>query len=74
MVDCDYRNFAPLLVGPVGIVLGILAVGRSRGTRSPRPEVGIGLLCVAIGALHIARGLGLIELDITGGITGGSPC
>jgi hypothetical protein len=69
-VDCDYRNFGPLLVGPVAIVLGLVAMAGSRKSREPARELGLGLLCVAVGALHIVRGLGMLDFDITGG----NPC
>ena len=69
-VDCDYRNFGPLLVGPVAIVLGLVAMVRSRRSRQPARELGLGLLCVTVGVLHIVRGLGIVDFDFTGG----SPC
>lgn len=67
VVECDYRNFAPLLLGPPTIVLGLLALARSRRPgQQAALEAGLGLLCVAIGVLHVVRGLGIVDLDLLG--------
>jgi len=67
VVECDYHNYAPLLLGPPAIVLGLLALVRSRRPgQQATLEAGLGLLCVAIGVLHVVRGLGVVDLDLLG--------
>lgn len=70
VVDCDYRNFGPLLVGPVAVVLGLVTLARSRRSTSPGRDAGLGLLIVAAGVLHVLRGLGVVDFDPMGA----SPC
>jgi len=70
VVDCDYRNFGPLLVGPVAVVLGLVTLARRRRGTSPARDAALGLVIVAAGLLHVLRGLGVIDLDLLGN----NPC
>lgn len=64
-VECDYRDFAPLMAGPVAIVLGVLTMASSsRPGRERSRELAVGALCVALGAFHLARGLGVLDFSL----------
>lgn len=64
-VDCDYRDFAPLLVGPIAIVLGAITLARSSNPGLDRSrELAIGGICLALGVLHFARGLGIVDFSL----------
>lgn len=61
VVDETNMDFAPFLMGPAAIIAGIVALAtaskaREEG-RSTGLNVGMGLLAVAIGLLHIVRGV-----------------
>jgi hypothetical protein len=69
--DCDYRDFGGLLVGPAAIVLGVLAIARAgRPGHHPTRELIVGVVCLALGAVHLLRGLGILDIDLTGS----NPC
>jgi hypothetical protein len=69
--DCDYHNFGPLLVGPVALVLGVLTLVRARRPgQKPSRELAAGVAVVALGALHLLRGVGVLDIDLTGS----NPC
>jgi hypothetical protein len=71
VTDCDYHDFSGLLFGPAAVVLGLVAAARSRrGGARAGAELGLGFLCVALGALHVLRGLGVVDIDLTGS----NPC
>ena len=71
VVECDYHDVGPLLVGPVAAVFGLVTAARSGRTGAQKGrEAAIGLLCVAVGVLHVLRGLGIVDLDLSGG----NPC
>jgi hypothetical protein len=62
VTDCSYTNFGPIVFGPLGIVAGLWAV-LARGRRPPERrsmELGLGLVCVALGLLHVLGGLDLL--------------
>jgi hypothetical protein len=62
VTDCDYTNFAPILLGPLGAAAGLWAV-LTRKRRAPerqRFELGTGLLLVALGLLQLLGGLGVL--------------
>jgi len=69
VTDCSYLNLAPWIFGPVALVAGItaLAGARAAGAAGSRNRA-LGALCIVLGAVHLLRGLGVIEL-----LTG-SPC
>lgn len=61
VVEETNMDFAPFIFGPAAIIAGIVAMatasrGRQAG-QSSRLNLGMGLLCVAIGLLHIVRGV-----------------
>jgi hypothetical protein len=66
-VDCEYHDYGPLLAGPAAIVLGLLTVARSgRPGLNRQRELGLGLLVVAIGLVHLLRFTGAVTLDLSG--------
>lgn len=61
LTSCTYVDAGPLLLAPVAAVAGLVAVARCRRPgRRALLEVGVGLLCVAVAALHVFRGLGVL--------------
>ncbi|HEY8548118.1 MAG TPA: hypothetical protein VIL36_23835 [Acidimicrobiales bacterium] len=66
VVDCDYRNYGPLLLGPVAVWLGLQAVVRGRRSEGAGRDVALGALVAAVGVLHVLRGLGVVDLDLLG--------
>lgn len=61
MTSCTYIDAGPLLLAPLAAIAGLVAVVRCRKPgRKTAVEVGVGLLCVAIAALHVLRGLGIL--------------
>lgn len=72
MVECSYTNLAPLIFGPLAVILGLVAVVRGRrsayaGSRAWQ----LGMLAVGLGAVHLLRAAGVVTLDVLGS---GSPC
>lgn len=64
-IECDYRDFAPLLVGPVVVVLGAITMSHSSRPGLERSrELAVGGLCVALGLFHFARGLGIVDFSL----------
>jgi hypothetical protein len=62
VVECDYVNLAPWLFGPVALVCGVLGLARAgrQGPASGRDRA-LGLVCVAVGALHLLQAFGLLD-------------
>jgi hypothetical protein len=73
VTECSYVNVSPLLVGPIAIVAGAIAIGRSGRPDRHRPvEAGLGILAVVLGVLQM-----LGAFDLLGGLTltlAGDPC
>ena len=69
VVECDYVNLAPWVFGPVALVCGLVGAVRARrpGATSGR-ERSLAVLCVTLGALHLLRAFGVLDL------MSGSPC
>jgi hypothetical protein len=63
VTECDYVNLAPLLFGPVAVLCGLVALARAgrTGVIAGR-ELGLGGLCVLVGAVHLLRAFGVVEL------------
>ena len=62
VADCDYTNFAPILLGPLGAAAGLWAVlTRKRRAPERQPfELGAGLFLIALGLLQALGGLGVL--------------
>jgi hypothetical protein len=72
MVECDYTNLAPIIFGPLAVILGLVAVLKARANPQAASRARqLGMLALALGALHLLRAAGVVELDLFGG---GSPC
>jgi hypothetical protein len=62
VTECSYTNFGPIVFGPLSVVAGLWAVlaRRHRPPERQAMELGLGLVCVALGLLHVLSGLDLL--------------
>jgi hypothetical protein len=67
VTDCDWHNYGGLVVAPAVLVLGVLTLVRARrpGLTANR-ELTVGIILLALAAVHVLRGLGILEIYLGG--------
>ncbi|MEL7208217.1 MAG: hypothetical protein AAGK32_08320, partial [Actinomycetota bacterium] len=66
VVECDYTDFGALALGAAALVTGVLTVLAGREHHRRGLVIGIGVVAILLGGLHVARGLGAFH-DCEGG-------
>ena len=61
LAECSYTNYGALLLGAIAIVAGLIGVAMAvKSTENRGLLIAIAAVTVAIGVLHILRGIGSV--------------